>query len=176
MRTEKKGTPGKWEFQVSPHDKFDFQIFHVVEIPGETCGYAQLIATVHWEHPASREDVEANARRIASVPEMEEKIKSLEENVWTSVNDDLPKANGFYEVVVAPSNYHLDFPEIHSRVRISKFYSKRDEAVHFYCNVRYLSAARQLGEKAQHWAISHEEGYVVTHWRRCPPMPEEPAA
>ena len=167
---KEKGTPGKWEFQVSPHDKFDFQVFHIVEIPGETCGYVQLIATVHWEHPASREDVEANARRIASVPELE---KALEET-WTSVEDDLPKEKGFYEVVVAPSRDHLRFPEEHSRIMVSKFYPDKDEAVNFYLNVRYLSAARQLGEKAQHWAISHEEGYVVTHWRRCPPMPDEP--
>ena len=97
-------------------------------------------------------------------------------NAWTSVDDDLPEENGFYEVVVEPSNYHVDFPEIHSRIRVSKFYPEKDEAVHFYCNVRYLSAARELGEKAQHWAISHEEGYVVTHWRKCPPMPEEPTA
>ena len=92
---------------------------------------------------------------------------------WTSVDDDLPKEQGFFEVVVAPSNYHIDFPEIHSRIRVSKFYKNKEEAIHFYCNVRYSSAARELGEKAQHWAISHEEGYAVTHWRRCPPMPKE---
>ena len=100
-------------------------------------------------------------------------MRPVSPDIWISVEDDLPKEKGFFEVVVAPSRDHLKFPEEHSRIMISKFYPDKDEAVHFYLNVRYLSAAtRNLGERAQHWAISHEEGYVVTHWRRCPPMPE----